>query len=84
MTLVYIDTGGLHPVVRQLELQGLLHTCHFPFENRNSKVTEIVLGSNTTWAQSEHVTWASDPGSWDDEKPSALFDQILRLIGGSE
>jgi hypothetical protein len=82
MIRAYIDTGGLHPIVRQLESQGLLRTCHFPFENRNSRVTELVPGSGATWAQSEHVTWASDPGSWDDDNPSAIFDQILRLVGG--
>lgn len=82
MLHVYIDTGGLHPIVRELEADGLLRTHHFPFENRNAKVTKIVSGSGATWEQSKHVTWESDSGSWDDDEPSPLFDQVLRLVGG--
>lgn len=82
MLLAYIDTGGLHPRVRELERLGLLRTCHFPFENKNPRISHLVPGSGATWAQSSHISWASDPGTSADDVPSALFDRMLRLVNG--
>lgn len=48
MIQVYIDTGGLHPAVRDLERAGLLHTSHHPVENRNARVTTILPGADAT------------------------------------
>jgi len=84
MIHAYIDTGGLHPAVRALERAGLLHTYHYPFENRNAKVTTIVPGPGATWEQSAHVTWDTDPGTWNDDEPSALFEQLRRVVGGQQ
>ncbi|MDM5180528.1 hypothetical protein PO883_25420 [Massilia sp. DJPM01] len=84
MIKVYVDTGGLHPQVRALERQKLLETYHYPFENKNAKVRNIVPGSGATWGQSEHVSWAADSGSWDDDEPSSIFLQLRKIVGGQQ
>jgi hypothetical protein len=82
MLNLYCDTGGFHPEVRRLEAAGLLRIFHYPFENklpRKGNVT-VVPGVASTWDQSEHVTWDSDPGSWDDDQPTDQFYVLLKLI----
>ena len=83
MFKVYCDTGGFHPEVRRLEEAGLLRSFHFPFENRmpTKGSTTIVPGVASTWDQSVHVTWKSDPGSWDDDEPTPEFNKLFALIG---
>lgn len=83
MLRLYCDTGGFHPEVRRLEDAGLLRSFHFPFENKmpTKGSTTIVPGVASTWEQGEHLTWDSDPGSWNDDSPTPEFSDLLSLIG---
>lgn len=83
MLNVYVDTGGMEPVVTELERAGLIRTHYYPFEQRNRKVQNFVPGSGATWDQS-NLSWDEEPGSWDDEKPSPLFEKILHIVGGQQ
>ena len=78
MLNVYVDTGGMEPVVTELERTGLIRTHYYPFEQRNRKVQNFVPGSGATWDQS-NLSWDEEPGSWDDENPSPLFEEILHI-----
>jgi hypothetical protein len=81
MIHVYVDTGGWHSELRKLQVAGAIKAHHFPFENSNSKISIIVPGSGVTWAQSGHVTSKTDPGSWDDDEPSEIFEKLRRVVG---
>lgn len=80
MLNVYVDTGGMLKEVSALESLGLLKTHYFPFEQRNRRVKSFVPGSGATWKQSK-LSWAEFPGSWNDSKPSDVFDQLRKLLG---
>ena len=81
MLNVYVDTGGMESVVTELELAGLIRTHYFPFEQRNKKVQNFVSGSGATWDQC-NLSWDEEPGTWDDDKTSPLFEKILHIVGG--
>ena len=80
MLLVYVDTGGMLKEVAALEAAGLLKTHYFPFEQRNRRVKAFVPGSGATWKQSK-LSWKEAPGTWNDYKPSALFEPLRKLLG---
>lgn len=83
MLNVYVDTGGMHPTVTELEVAGLLKTHYFPFEQRNRRVRNFVPGSGATWKQG-NLTWKEAVGTWDDAKQSPLFPEILKIVGGHQ
>ena len=83
MLLVYVDTGGMLKEVAALEAAGLLKTHYFPFEQRNRRVKAFVPGSGATWKQSK-LSWKEAPGTWNDYKPSALFEPLRKLLGAQE
>lgn len=78
---VYVDTGGMHPSVTELEVAGLLQTHYFPFEQRNRRVRIIVPGSGATYEQG-NLSWKEVVGTWDDLEPSPAFSNILKIVRG--
>lgn len=76
---VYCDSGGYINNLKELEEEGIIEICYFPFENQIKKIKKFVTPSNPIWAEM-NCKWSDATFPWSDMGKSDKFNQILNIV----